>query len=330
MLDLFISTTPPTQNTKDLSNPMTPSTPSTPSTEATDDSSTPTSPSTESVRSILLRQGSDWSTTSTDSSKSRVRFHLDPHPREAWMAEREAERKSQSKTKGNGHLHEAVPRQGAGRRFLGLIGISGLYARRKASNDIPVLDEREILAKRQRAHERRERRRRARSAKDVKRERFTPNDPVPLDVRPYEYRRDQIIHKTEMLLWEGAWVRSRTPAPRKLSFNEMVQRDVIDKGHLPRMKPRVCGQDHWAERCSLDYDCDRCFPLPYLVEGEALPYFDALNYHQAIHYFDALECIEDILPQIVDEDDLPFFDALAFPPGEGTLACIVGEDGRSS
>lgn len=209
-----------------------------------------------SIRSILLRQGSESSTTSANSSTSQLRrlsWDIPPHPRA-----------SQSKdslcwSKGTGGSstvrYNIVPRRSKSVKFLGdlldKVGLGSLNSsgQNKSPGSVNSADEEKETRRRKRS---RSQRRRDRATSDPF---FDPSLltslPMPVGADPFETRAEQNQYKLDWLFIRGA--AAPPPAvPRQappLCFNDLVQREVYDKG---MHKPLI------GRRCSKGYECSEC------------------------------------------------------------------------
>jgi len=219
-------------------------------------SSTPTSfagslDKNGSLRSILLRHTSNLSTESSYSQIPKLSFHVPPHPRHAEPVQEEDEF-TWSKGDGGPRMvtYEVVSRQSKTRKAFGkvlqTVGLSRFHSAGDRFDLVPIPASKKGRSKK------------ANSGSKTKQSKpsslyskpFISDDlEIPSGVNPVDYRMKQVSRKLDWLYYQQA----AAPPPRKqepkLSFNEIVQRDIYDKGLCPPLVGR---------RCQKGYECGLC------------------------------------------------------------------------
>jgi hypothetical protein len=208
--------------------------------------------STESIRSILLRQGSESSTASTNSSTIQLRFYLPPHPRETLSSLEDP----YCRTKGDGPTmvsYSIISRRTLIGGLLDKINLGGFSSDMNSLSPIPAATG-ESSTHRHRSRDSRLKRsesRRFRDAKDVYSEPFMPDDPIPDGMKPLDYRMEQIQNKLDWLfIKQAATPPPAKPQTPKMTFADMVQRDIYDKGMHKPLIGRMCAEQSQCSECA--------------------------------------------------------------------------------
>jgi hypothetical protein len=220
-------------------------------------SSTPTSFASSldydgSLRSILLRHTSNTSTDSSYSHLPKLSFHVPPHPRHAKPAREEEDKFTWSKGDGGPRMitYEVVSRQSTARKAFGkVLQTVGLSRFHSIGDRVDLVS---IPASRRRRSKESDSGAKPKKSKpsSLYSKPFISDDlEIPPGVNPVDYRMKQVSRKLDWLYYQQA----AAPPPRKqepkLSFNEIVQRDVYDR----RLCPPLVGR-----RCQKGYECGLC------------------------------------------------------------------------
>jgi len=203
-----------------------------------------------SLRSILLRQTSSTSTDSSHGQLPKLSFYVPPHPRHAKPAQEED---VFAWSKGNGGprmiTYEVVPRQSTARKVFGkvlkTVGLGRFHGTGDRYDLVPI-----PASERRRSKNSDSGSKPKKTPSSIYSKPFISDDlEIPLGVNPVDYRMKQVSRKLDWLYYQQA----AAPPPRKqepkLCFNEIVQRDIYDKGLCPPLVGR---------RCQKGYECSLC------------------------------------------------------------------------
>ena len=135
--------------------------------------------------------------------------------------------------------------------LLDRVGLGGLNPCSEKITFIPVSSTELEADARKRKKRSRSKRHNGPGSTDPYTEPFLPEDLyIPPGMKPLDYRMAAISHKLDWLAWKNAAAPPPAkPQAPKLCFNDLVQRDVYDKG---MHKPLI------GRRCSKEYECSLC------------------------------------------------------------------------